>query len=127
MLSTEGVVSALFVRWAANSDIQQRYRDENFYAQFGTSSAQVSPLENGYLKMFHMVFVRKPADAASFINGYQAVFPDEAPFVDRLVREVLMGQQLSSALGIWLANRAQQTGTSLYNQVRCSCLESRRG
>jgi len=45
----------------------------------GISSAQVSPLENIYLKMFHMLFVRKPPDATSFINGYKAVFPDEAP------------------------------------------------
>lgn len=118
MLSTEGVVSALFYRWATNHDMQQSYRGEEFYAQFGITRGQVSPLENCYLKIFHMLFIKKPADTAAFIDGYKSVFPDESRFVDVVTHDVFLGRQLSATPAIWLANRDFHTGSSLYDQFR---------
>ncbi len=118
LLSTEGVVSALFYRWASHNAIQQRYRDDEFYARFGIRKSAVSPLENVYLKLFHVLFEKKPADTAAMIQGYKSVFPDEAPWIDSLVREALLGQALPVEPAIWLANRDFQTGTSLFDQFR---------
>jgi hypothetical protein len=118
MLATEGVVSTLFYRWATTDPIRQSYRDDGFYARFGAARSRVSLLENAYLKIFHVLFVTKAADTASFVRNYRSIFPDEAAPVDALVREVFLGQPLPDAPAIWLANRAFQTGTSLFDQFR---------
>jgi hypothetical protein len=118
LLSTEGVVSALFYRWASHNAIRQRYRDDEFYARFGVRRSDVSPLENVYLKLFHVLFEKKPTDTAAMVQGYKSIFPDEAPWIDSLVREALLGQALPVAPAIWLANRNFQTGTSLFDQFR---------
>lgn len=119
LLSTEGWVSSLFYRWATSDAILQRYREEEFYARFGTSRAEVSPLENCYLKLFHVLFTRKPGDTAAVVNGYKEVFPDESALIDALVQDTLLGQRLQAAPAVWLANREFQTGSSLFDQFRC--------
>jgi hypothetical protein len=73
---------------------------------------------NCYLKLFHALFLTKPTDTASVINGYKSVFPDEAPLVDAVVQETFLGQPLVTPPPIWLANKSFQTGTSLYDQFR---------
>jgi hypothetical protein len=118
LLSTEGVVSSFFYQWATRESIQQRYRDAEFYARFGTTSAEVSPLENCYLKLFHVLFTSKPADSAALIEGYKSVFPDESGLIDALVQEVLFEQPHQAVPAIWLANRDFQVGTSLFDQYR---------
>lgn len=95
MLSTEGVVAHLFYRWASDPALQNAYRDDAFYAQFGAARTDVSPVENAYLKLFHVFYTRKPASAAAVIDGYKALFPDEAPAVDAVVKEALLGQPIS--------------------------------
>jgi hypothetical protein len=117
-LSTEGVVAALFTRWSANEGIRRRYREPTFYEAFGASVSTVSPLENVYLKLFHAWHVGKPRDTRSAIASYLVAFPDEAPLVEGVLREVLLGQPLRDAPPIWLANVAFRVGTSLYDQFR---------
>jgi hypothetical protein len=118
MLSTEGVVSALFYRWATSELLQQEYRDAAFYAQFDAPRDQVAPLENLYLKFFHVLHARKPQNTIQLITAYKAEFPDEAEAVDAVVREVLLGQALPLAPPLWLANRDFSAGTSLFDQLR---------
>ncbi len=118
MLSTEGVVSALFYRWAAHEGMQERYLDDEFYARFGVTRSVVSPLENIYLKLFHLFFIKKPGDTAAVIRGYKSMYPDESAMLDELVREVLLNQSLPDTPAIWLANPDFQTGTSLFDQYR---------
>jgi hypothetical protein len=118
MFSTEGVVSAFFYRWATSKLLQQKYRDATFYAQFDALRDQVAPLENLYLKLFHVLHARKPQNTIQLIAAYKAEFPDESEAVDAVVREVLLGQPLPSVPPLWLANRDFSTGTSLFDQFR---------
>jgi hypothetical protein len=118
LLSTEGVVAHLFWRWTTDRTLQQRYRDEAFYAMFGTRREDVSPLENVYLKIFHALFTGRPGDTAGMLRAYASAFPDEAPTLQRLVSETLIGQVFPDAPEIWLANGDMQTGTSLFDQFR---------
>jgi hypothetical protein len=118
MLSTEGVISALFYRWATSEKLQQKFRDAAFYEQFGARREQIAPLENFYLKLFHVLHARKPQDTAPLIAAYKSEFPDEAEAVDTVVREVMLGQPMPSAAPLWLANRDFSTGSSLFDQLR---------
>lgn len=118
MLSTEGVVSALFYRLANSERLQKSYRDDLFYAQFEVRHDQVAPMENFYLKLFHALHAHKSQDTVQVIAAYKTEFPDEAETVDAVVREVLLGQPLPSAAPLWLANRDFSTGTSLFDQFR---------
>lgn len=118
MLSTEGVISTLFYRWATDPALQNTYRDEAFYTQFGTSRADLLPADNVYLKLFHTFAVKKPRTAVELIRGYIQLFPDEAEAVDRGVSVVLLGQPLPEHPEIWLANRGFQVGVTLFDQFR---------
>jgi len=118
MLVTEGVVSDLFYRWATDSALQDAYRDNWFYEPFGTRRADVSPVENVYLKMIYAFALGRPADARAAIACYEQAFPDEADALDRIVRDVLLGQAVPASPEIWLANPAFRTGTTLFDQWR---------
>jgi len=118
MLATEGVVSALFYRWTQWAALRDAYRDEAFYAQFDVSRANVSPLENVYLKLIHVLAERKPRTTAELITGYKSVFPDEAAAIDAVASDVLLGQALPAYPEIWLANPDFKTGSSLFDQFR---------
>jgi hypothetical protein len=67
MLATEGVVSALFFRWATDASLRNAYRGPSFYEQFGTKRIDVSPAENIYLKMIYAFALGKPRDARAAI------------------------------------------------------------
>ncbi len=118
LLATEGVVSSLFYRWANREELRNHYRDDNFYPRFGTSRSEVSPVENVYLKVFHVLYSRKPGDTSALIRAYKEVFPDESEPIDKLVSSSFLGQSLPTAPEIWLANRNLQTGSSLFDQFR---------
>jgi hypothetical protein len=120
MLSTEAVVASLFWRWATDRALEGHYREEEFYAKFGTSRAAVTPLENVYLKMFHAFHEGRPLSAQAAIEAYGRSFPDEAGDVARIVDETLLGQAVRPAPGIWLANDEFHVGTTLYDQYRGS-------
>lgn len=118
LASTEGVVAALFVRWVTDAEIQAIRREPAFYEPFGVAVADVMPLENAYLKLFHSMFVTHPTDLQETIAGYEATFPDEAPALARIVRAVMPGRSFGPAPAIWLANDGFQVGTSLFDQFR---------
>lgn len=118
MLQSEGVVSALFYRWAMEEGLRNTYRDDSFYAQFGTTRADVTPVENLYLKLFHVLSASKPGTAAEVITAYKKSFPDEAALVDNVVSQILLGQTLPTAPEIWLANPSFRIGAMVYDQFR---------
>jgi hypothetical protein len=118
MLSTEGVVSALFSRWVADKALQTSYREESFYAPFGVKREYVPPLENAYLKLFHAMDCAKPQDAAALVRAYLAVFPDEATAVEAVMHYIGFDLHWQPPVEIWLANTAFNTGTTLFDQFR---------
>jgi hypothetical protein len=120
MLSTEGVISAFFYRWANSVPLRAQYRDKSFYAQFDVLPTDVSPLENLYLKMFHVFYTHQIRDTMQLIAAYKATFPDEAADLDAVVREAFAGQPLPTAPAIWFANPDFHTGTSVFDQFRCA-------
>jgi hypothetical protein len=117
IISTEGVVSTLFYRWATSREIRESYREESFYRQFGVSREDVTPLENVYLKLVHALYVSKPQDVLQMIDGYCRLFEDESDAVQALASEVF-GSSLDAPDEIWLANPQFVTGTTLFDQFR---------
>lgn len=118
LLATEGAMSTLFYRWATNEALQRERPDAAFYEAYGVRPEDVSPLQNVYLKLFHVVRERKPTDAAQLIEGYREVFPNEAAALDALVAGAFAEQPLDVPPEIWLANDAFRVGTTLFDQFR---------
>jgi hypothetical protein len=118
MIATEGVIASFFYEWTTNETLLDNYREEGFYQQFGTAAEDIGPLENLYLKLFHVFYERKPHDVLEVIAGYQEIFPDEAAAVDQVARAAFLGQEMVDVPQIWLANPDFQTGTSLFDQFR---------
>lgn len=120
LLATEGAVAALFYHWANNEALASSYREPDFYRAFGVEAAQVSPLENLYLKIFFAFHQRRPRDTQAFVRGYRELFPDESATVDALVREIMPGLTLDAPAPpeIWLASPTFRTGTTLFDQSR---------
>ena len=118
MLSTEGVVAHLFWRLVTDTALQERYADDTFFELFGTTRAEVSPLDNVYLKIFAALDAGRPSTAAELLRAWAQAFPADAPDLDRITRAALLGQPVPDAPEIWLANDALITGTSLFDQYR---------
>ena len=118
MLSNEGAVAHLFWRFVSDPALQRRILDERTCAAFGVTTADLSPLENIYLKLFVAFFEGRPSTAADLLRAYVRRFPEDATDADRVVREAMLGQDLPAAPEIWLANAALMTGTSLFDQFR---------
>lgn len=118
MMSIDGAVAHLFWRLVTDPALQARFRDAEFYASFGTSPDRVSPLENVFLKIFAVLYARRPSTAADTVRAWAQVFPEDAPDLERVTHEALLGQRLPHAAEIWLANDAFTTGTSLFDQYR---------
>ena len=120
MLSSEGVVSHLFWRVLTDPALQQRRATDEFYSQFGAASADVTPLDNVFLKLFAALADGRPSTAAELLRAYVHRFPDDAGDVDRITRDTLLGAPLPAAgmPELWLANDALTTGTSLFDQYR---------
>jgi len=118
MLATEGVVASLFYRWAMHAGIRAARPGQAFYAQFGADRDEVSGLENVYLKLAEVFFRAKPQSAMDVIQAYRDRFPDEADWVDEVADEVFLGQTGTLPAQLWMANRAFETGTTLFDQYR---------
>lgn len=118
MLSNEGVVAHLFWRFVSDPALQRRALDDGTCAAFGVTGAELSPLENVYLKLFVAFAEGRPATAAELLRAYVRRFPGDAADTERVVREALLGQDLPAAPEIWLANASLVTGTSLFDQFR---------
>ena len=120
LLATEGVVAHLFWRWVTSADLQTRYVDAAFYAQFGTTAAAVPPELNVYLKLLHVIHEARPATTMDLVLAYRRAWPDEAAAVDRLVSDALLGQAPTLTPGIWLANAGFHVGTTMFDQWRAA-------
>jgi hypothetical protein len=118
VLSTDGGVAHLFWRLVTDQGLQKRYRDDAFYESFGASRAEVTPLENVYVKVFAMLYEGRPSTAADALHAWARVHPGDAADVERIARESLIGQDVPDAPEIWLANDQLMTGTSLFDQYR---------
>jgi hypothetical protein len=118
LAATEGAVSALFHRWATDAGLRGSYRETASYEQFGLRAEAVAPLENVYLKIFHVLHRHRPRGLADLLAGYEESFPDESPLVAALVDEVFPGRRPAATREIWLANAALRTGTTIFDQFR---------
>ncbi len=117
LLSTEGVVSAMFVRLVNAPAIQRVYRDDAFYARFSTSAQDLDGLDNAYLKVFAAIH-KGGYDTAAVLRAYIDSFPDEAAAVTGVVRATLHTDDVRLAPEIWLRNDRFHAGTTLFDQFR---------
>lgn len=118
LLSSEGVVSALFARWVVDRALQARAPDPALYSSFGIDPESASPIEHAYLKLFHAFDRDKPHTAAAALRAYLGTFPAEAPFVEAVAREIGLDPAFRPPPEIWLANDDFMTGTTLFDQFR---------
>jgi hypothetical protein len=117
LLSTEGVVSALFVRLVTAPAIQRAYRDDGFYRRFSSSAQQLDGVDNAYLKIFAAI-QKGGYDTAAILRAYIGLFPDEASALMEVVRATLYTEDLNLPCEIWLRNDRFHAGTTLFDQLR---------
>jgi DNA uptake protein ComE-like DNA-binding protein len=117
LLATEGVISAWFYRFVTDRGIQEVYREEPFYQQFGITREAVDPLDNAYLKLFAAIRAGGH-DAAAVASAYVRLFPDEEAALHAIARSVLVDRPLQAPPQLWVLNDAFKTGTSLFDQFR---------
>jgi hypothetical protein len=118
MLSTEGVMSHVFYRWATDADIHRSRLGQAFYAQFGVTVAEVSPLQNAYLKMLHVFQIGKPQNFLEFVEAYLREIPADAPAVRRIINEATCGVGFTLMPEVWVSNPSFTVGTSVFDQYR---------
>jgi hypothetical protein len=118
LLSTEGVIAALFWRLAVSDPIRQRYREPAFYGRFGTKPESVSPIANAYLKIFAALDSGAPHDTVALVRSYTSLFPDESDAVRDVVESTGLKWPLTDHPEIWLASDGFFTGTTLFDQFR---------
>lgn len=118
MLASEGVISALFLRWASHPELREGYQQGGFYAAFGRSRPDVDPLDNVYLKIFRVLHDRKPQDALQLMAAYRETFPEEAAWIDALAAEAFLGKPFPALPPLWLENPDFRVGTTVYDQFR---------
>jgi hypothetical protein len=118
VLSTDGGVSALFTLWLTDKALQSGYREESFYLPFAVAPKDVSPVENAYLKLFHVLDHAKPHDAMALVRGWQETFPDDVRAVRRIMKQMGLDPDWRRPGEIWLANSDFKTGTTLFDQFR---------
>lgn len=118
VLAIEGAMAGLAYAWASDAALQSYRPAADFYALFGTTAEQVSPVQNVWLKIIHAMYLRKAEDGAQLIDGYLQVFPEEAPALERLVSRLFGVPRLGSPPQLWLANEDFRTGTTVFDQFR---------
>lgn len=118
LLSSEGVIAALFSRWVTDPALERGINDPAFYDRFGVRAGEVGPLQQAYLKLFAVMADRQPHEAAALVRDYVAEFPEDAEAVATLVRRTGFSWPLPRTPEIWLANDRFRTGTSLFDQYR---------
>ncbi|MBI5435007.1 MAG: hypothetical protein HZA52_19390 [Planctomycetes bacterium] len=118
MTISEGVVSALFVRWLREPALLETRREESFYIPFGVRADEPTALQNAYLKLLYVLDVHAPTDVLALIDGYERSFPDEAPAVARVTDDVFLGRAVARAPEVWLASPEFRIGTTVFDQFR---------
>lgn len=110
MLASEGVIASFFYHFLSDATIQATYEESSFYEQFLRPGARIdwqkvkpqeifSPLENAFLKVFHVLATsaRMDADPLStapllvFVEGYAREFPAERATLYRVFLSVTRG------------------------------------
>ncbi len=114
-LSIDGPVAHLFWTLVTDHALQHRYRDAEFYADFGVGPADLTPLDNVYLKLFAALAEVRPSTTAELLRGWSQRWPDDHGDLDRITREAL-GGPLPDAPEIWLASDTFVTGTTVFDQ-----------
>ena len=117
LISTEGVVSALFVRWVTDGAIQRTYADAAYYAQFGARQADVDPLDNAYLKLF-AALQEGSRDVLTLARVYYRMFPADRDALANVMQQVLGASALDDVPQVWVANVDAPHGLSLFDQFR---------
>jgi hypothetical protein len=117
MQATEGVISALFWRIVNDGTIQGNRAAPEFYAAFGAAAEAVDGLDNAYLKVFAAIRKGK-YDGLAVARAHQALFPADAPAIERILGEVLLERAAPAAGELWLLNTSFEAGTSLFDQFR---------
>jgi hypothetical protein len=118
MIETEGVVSHIFWRWVNSREIGGKFRERSFYLPFGVTPEELSSSQNSYLKIFVALEHSQAHDMATLIHAYRTLFPDEQGWLDQIVKEALLGQELPITRPIWIANTQWQVGTTIFDQWR---------
>jgi len=100
ILASEGFISTLFYYLYREETFKNSFSDREFYKQFDTSPAEISPLENLYLKILyaiaHIDFVNTEQPATEFIKKYVVFFPKEKDELYRLFLELTHYTTVSS-------------------------------
>ncbi len=110
-LASEGLVATFFHRLASDERLRRSYREPAFYAPFLPDtqagplvslgpSALISPEENAYLKIFHVLhhaFSWGDWPLVELVKGYAATFPDEAAIVYDVFLDVTRGVTVERA------------------------------
>jgi hypothetical protein len=117
MLSTEGVVAHLVWRLVTDSALQRNPAPPEFYARAAITRDDVSPLEHAFIKLFIVLHESKATTMTSLLDAYERQIPTDAPRVNELVHQALLGQPLPRTPAIWLQS-SLFTGTSIYDQYR---------
>ena len=117
LLATEGVISALFVRWMTDSAIQDAPAPPAVYARFGVRPGSLDALDNAYVKVW-AAFAEHPHDVVAFVRAYEALFPGERDAVQRVVDGVFGVPELPDVPEVWLVNEDMPNGRSLFDQFR---------
>lgn len=118
VLSIDGGVAHLFWRLITSAPLQQRYREEAFYAAFGATRDAIAPFDNVHLKLFSLLHAERPTTAADTVRAWGRRYPEDAADVERVARDALLGQDLPRGPELWLANPAVRTGTTMFDQYR---------
>jgi len=118
LLSTEGVVAALFSDWLADAALQRPATSPGLFERFGVTGDGLTSEDHAWIKLMVVLADARPHDAASLIRGYVRTFPDERDAVARVAQGAGLTWPLPEAAEIWLANDALITGTTLYDQYR---------
>ncbi len=108
-MASEGFVSTFFTKLAM-SELPAFYREESFYRAFRADTTRkfvpektFSPFENQFLKYFYVLhhYVdyahSDRAQLMDFIDGYIAEFPDEAPVLLNIYKD-LAGEEYTNTL-----------------------------
>ncbi|HST20399.1 MAG TPA: helix-hairpin-helix domain-containing protein [Blastocatellia bacterium] len=111
MMSSEGVVAAIFYRFVNDERIQNRYRDGRFYERFLSPQSKIasatklfSPYENANLKLFAAMreMCGKPLTAdrpltLELVQAYGRIFPDEKQAAYEIFINTTFGATMSKS------------------------------
>lgn len=128
-LATEGVISAFFTQ-LVSSDLKHNYLKKDFYRGFVLNAADsgemehvLTPLENQYVKIFHVLNTHVDAGKGdrpqlnAFVSGYVKEFPDEKDAVYEIYR-FATGFHFTEDVGpeLWVMNQDYDHGILVMDQ-----------